>query len=197
MVGQNLIVVSKSQEIRDSFWDSYTLLGYEVTVCEDAIEVIRELNLLDPDHVIMDVDDLARKWKIVASGLKLAQKKINIILLTSAMNFEEANEALVLGASGIIVKPFLPEFHLKRAYDIIHRRLRIEGRRIYPRFYTGEIFDGDFVARSEEGSRRYKLELVNVSEIAPISHGSEFEAFRGSKVEELAGSKALVFRRAC
>ena len=136
-----------------------------MTVCEDAIEVIRELNLLDPDHVIIDVDELAREWKIVAAGLKLAQKRINIILITSAMTFEEANEALVLGASGIIIKPFLPEFHLKRAYDIIHRRLRIEGRRIYPRFYAGVIFDGTFVVKPREGSRGYSFELVNVSEI--------------------------------
>ena len=164
-VGQSLIVISKSPEIRDGFWDSYTLLGYEVTACDDVVEVVRDLNLLDPDHVIMDIDELPRKWKIVASALKLAEKKITIILITSAMTLDAANEALVLGASGIIVKPFLPEFHLKRAYDIIHRRLRTEGKRIYPRFYAGAVFDGAFTVKAGEGYGGCSFELINVSEI--------------------------------
>jgi DNA-binding response OmpR family regulator len=164
-VDQNLIVISKSPEIRESFRESYTLLGYEVSISEDIFEVIRDLNLLEPDHVVMDIDELARKWKVVAAGLRLAQKKITIILLVSAMNLEEANEALLLGVSGVIVKPFLREFHLKRVYDIIHRKLRAEGKRIYPRFYAGSVFEGSLIVRSEAASELHVFELVNVSEI--------------------------------
>jgi len=164
-VDQNLIVISKSEEIRKSFLDSYSLLGYEVKVFEDILEVIRDLNFLEPDHVVMDIDELARKWKVVASGLRMAQKKITIILLVSAMSLEEANEALMLGVSGIIIKPFLREFHLKRVYDIIHRKLRAEGKRIYPRFYAGAVFDGALVTRNPATEQLQVFELVNVSEI--------------------------------
>jgi DNA-binding response OmpR family regulator len=164
-VDQNLVVVSKSAEIRQSFLESYSLLGYEVNVSEDIIDLIRDLNILDPDYVVMDIDELPRMWKIVASGLRLAQKKITIILIAGTITLEEANEALVLGVSGIIIKPFLPEFHLKRVYDIIHRKLRAEGKRIYPRFYTGVVFEGSLTVPIETANKTYTFELVNVSEI--------------------------------
>ena len=173
---QNLIVISKSPEIRESFLASYALLGYEVSVSEDVFEVIRDLNLLEPDHVVMDIDELARIWKVVAAGLHLAQRKITIILLASAMNLEEANEALLLGVSGIIIKPFMREFHLKRVYDIIHRKQRAEGKRTYPRFYTGPVFEGSLIVRNEAINRLNVFELVNVSEIGAAVRTRELEA---------------------
>jgi DNA-binding response OmpR family regulator len=176
-VDQNLIVISKSEEIRRSFLDSYTLLGYEVRVFEDVFEVIRDLNYLDPDHVVMDIDELARVWKVVAAGLRLAQKKITIILLVSAMSLEQANEALLLGVSGIIIKPFLREFHLKRVYDIIHRKLRAEGKRIYPRFYAGTVFNGALVARHPATGQLHVFELVNISEIGAALRTRDMTAF--------------------
>jgi DNA-binding response OmpR family regulator len=162
---QNMIVISKSEEIRKSFLDSYSLLGYEVSVTEDILQVIRELNFLEPDQVIMDIDELARIWKVVAGGLRLAQKKITIILLASSLSLEQANEALLLGVSGIIIKPFLREFHLKRVYDIIHRKQRAEGKRIYPRFYTGAVFDGSLTAQNLATGQLHVFELINLSEI--------------------------------
>jgi DNA-binding response OmpR family regulator len=164
-VDRNLVVISKSPEIRQSFLDSYSLLGYEVSVSENIVELIRDLNILDPDYVIMDIDELKRMWKIVASGLRLAQKKITIILIAGAMTLEDANEALVLGVSGIIIKPFLREFHLKRVYDILYRQLRAEGKRVYPRFYTGTVFEGALTIPIEATNKTYTFELVNLSEI--------------------------------
>ncbi len=162
---QNLVVISKSEELRKSFLESYSLLGYEVTVSEDIQELIRDLNVLEPDYVIMDIDQLARRWKIAASGLRLAQKKIMIILIAETVTLDQANEALMLGVSGIIVKPFLPEFHLKRVYDIIHRKLPNEGARVYPRFYTGSVFQGALTVTVPGTNRIHTFELVNVSQI--------------------------------
>jgi DNA-binding response OmpR family regulator len=164
-VDQNLVVISKSEEIRRSFSESYTLLGYEVVVAEDILELIKDLNILEPDYVIIDIDQLARKWKIAASGLRLAQKKIMIILIAETVTLEEANEALLLGVSGIIIKPFLPEFHLKRVYDIIHRKLHAEGTRVYPRFYTGSAFEGELSVPILREGEIHTFELVNVSQI--------------------------------
>jgi DNA-binding response OmpR family regulator len=164
-VDHNLVVISKSAEIRKSFLESYSLLGYEVSVSEDILQLIRELNILEPDYVIIDIDQLARRWKIAASGLRLAQKKIMIILIAETVTLEEANEALFLGVSGIIIKPFLPEFHLKRVYDIIHRKLQTEGTRVYPRFYTGPVFEGEFTVTIPATGKVYTFELVNVSQI--------------------------------
>jgi DNA-binding response OmpR family regulator len=162
---ENLLVIARSEEIRRCFAESYPLLGYEVSVYEDIYEPIRELNRLDPDHVIMDVDELARKWKIVAAGLKLAQKKITLILFASAMTLEEAHESLILGVSGIIIKPFLPEFHLKRVYDIIHRKLRSGGKRICPRFYAGAEFKGSLSFYEYRAGQNCEFTLINLSEL--------------------------------
>jgi DNA-binding response OmpR family regulator len=164
-VDQNLVVISKSEKIRKSFLESYSLLGYEVRVSEDILELIRDLNILEPDYVIIDIDGLARRWKIAAAGLRLAQKKIMIILIADRVTLEEANEALMLGVSGIIIKPFLQEFHLKRVYDIIHRKLPSEGTRIYPRFYTGPVFQGELTVPIPGTSKIHTFELVNVSQI--------------------------------
>jgi len=155
-VDQNLVVISKSEEIRKSFLESYSLLGFEVSVSEDILELIRDLNILEPDYVVIDIDELSRMWKIAASGLRLAQKKIMIILIASVVTLEQANEALVLGVSGIVIKPFLPEFHLKRVYDIIHRKLRI---------YTGVVFDGALTVPVIGTDKVHTFELVNLSQI--------------------------------
>ena len=160
----NLLVIAKSEEIRDCFARSYPLLGYDVSVFEDIYEPIRDLNFLDPDHVIMDVDELARKWKIFAAGLKLSPKKITLILFASSMTLDQANEALLLGVSGIIIKPFLPEFHLKRVYDIIHRKLRLGGKRIQPRFYSGTEFDGSLMFYEYKAGKSCQFPLINISE---------------------------------
>jgi DNA-binding response OmpR family regulator len=164
-VDQNLVVISTSEEIRKSFAESYALLGFEVNVYEDILELVRDFNVLEPDYVVMDIDELARRWKIAASGLGLAQRKIMIILIAEAVTLEEANEALTLGVSGIIVKPFLPEFHLKRVYDIICRKLPTEEARIYPRFYTGSAFQGALTVPVPETNKVHTFELVNVSQI--------------------------------
>jgi DNA-binding response OmpR family regulator len=170
-VDQNLVVISKSKKVRDSFSAAYALLGYEVTASEDIVELIRDLNILDPDYVIIDIDELARMWKVVAAGLRLAQKKITVILLAGGVTLEEANEALILGVSGVIVKPFLPEFHLKRVYNIIHRRLRGEGKRLYPRFYTGEVFQGSL--SFSIGGEILSFELVNISLVGAAIRSNE------------------------
>jgi CheY-like chemotaxis protein len=179
-VKENLLVIAKSEEIRRCFAESYPLLGYEVSAFEDIYEPIRELNDLNPAHVVMDVDELARKWKVVASGLKLAQKTITLILFASAMTLEEANEALHLGASGIIIKPFLPEFHLKRVYDIIHRKLRMAGKRIQPRFYAGGEFEGLLLFYERKSGKSCQLPLVNLSE-----SGAAFRLGSPEQVPEL------------
>jgi hypothetical protein len=88
-----------------------------------------------------------------------------IILIAETVTLEEANEALTLGVSGIIVKPFLPEFHLKRVYDIIRRKLPTEGARVYPRFYTGSVFQGGLTVAVPETNKIHTFELVNVSQI--------------------------------
>ena len=159
---QNLIIVSRSEDIRRSFLESYSLLGYEVTAAQDIVEVIRELNNLDPDHVIMDIEGLPRQWKVVAAGLKLAQKDISVVLLAATMTAEQANEAAFLGVAGVIIKPFQPEFHLKRVYDLI--RGGGGGKRVYPRFYAGSVFEGSLEYHSETTNKLHLFELVNVSE---------------------------------
>jgi DNA-binding response OmpR family regulator len=161
---ENLLVIAKSEEIRQCFTRSYPLLGYEVYAFADIYQPIRELNDLNPAHVVMDVDEMPRQWKVVASGLKQAHKAITLILFASAMTLEEANEALHLGASGIVIKPFLPEFHLKRVYDIIHRKLRMLGKRIQPRFYAGVEFEGFLLFYEHKSGKNCQFPLINLSE---------------------------------
>ena len=173
---QNLIVVSNMKPICETLSQKFPLLGYEVFSFKDVSEPIRELNSLDPDLVIIDVDDDRRKWKIFASGLKLAKKKITIVLLASSMTPDEANEASILGVSGIIIKPFLPEVHLKRIFEIVHRKYKMMGKRIYPRFYAGLSFEGELQFQDLEKGEIYSCPLVNISEMGAaisINHPDE------------------------
>ena len=66
--------------MRENLSHKFPLLGYKVYTFSDIYEPIKELNNIDPDLVIIDVDENRRKWKIFASGLKLAKKKITIPL---------------------------------------------------------------------------------------------------------------------
>ncbi len=165
MSEQNLIVISKKDLIRKNFAEKFPILGYEVFTFDDIYEPIKSLNSLNPDLVIIDIGEEKRKWKIFVSGIKLAKKKIDIILLTDEMTLDEANEALILGASGIIVKPFFPEVHLKRIFEIVHRKSKRNAKRIYPRFYAGSAFQGELIFENLKKNKRYSFPLVNICEV--------------------------------
>ena len=92
--------ISKSEEIRKASSTATPLLGYEVKVFEDILEVVRDLNFLEPDHVVMDIDELARKWKVAAQACGWPRRKSRSSCWSGPVISLDRDQLLPLGFPG-------------------------------------------------------------------------------------------------
>ncbi len=133
----NLVVVAKLHIIRQSLMQRLKPLGYNVHTFADAQELLKHFNSINPDAIIMDGDGEEKMWKLLLLGLKKIKKRIFFILMISKMSIDQANEAVSLGVSGIILKPFNPAQHIRKISEIILEQKSIQMKREFPRFYLG------------------------------------------------------------
>ncbi|MBA7706860.1 hypothetical protein ES703_115718 [subsurface metagenome] len=131
----NVIVISKLNLFRLSLLKKFKTLGFNVSTFSGIREPIQRLNRLNPDVVIFDEDDAGQGWKTCISGLKRARKKIIFILVVKDISINQANEAVALGVSGIILKPFDPEKDIKKILATINKKYSISPKRSSPRFF--------------------------------------------------------------
>lgn len=176
----NVIVISNIHIIRLNLLKKFKTLGFNVSTFSDIREPLQLVNRLNPDVVVLDEDGAEREWKIFISGLKIAKKKIIFILITSKISINRANEAVSLGVSGIILKPFYPEKHLQKILDIINRNYSIFTKRASPRFFLDPADQPEISYFSEKEDEQYKLLIVNISE-----NGAAIRSLLYQDLEEL------------
>ncbi len=133
----NLVVIAKLHIIRQSLMQRLKPLGYNVYTFADAQELLKHFSTINPDAIVMDGDGEEKTWKLLLLGLKKLKKRIFFILMISKMSIDEANQAISLGVSGIILKPFNPAQHIRKISEIILEEKSIQMKREFPRFYFG------------------------------------------------------------
>ena len=82
----------------------------------------------------MDVDGMAREWRMLAAGLRARPEGSALVLLASRFNFDDVHDAQGLRVAGVIVKPFRREEHTERLIDLALRQRRLKPKRFAPRF---------------------------------------------------------------
>ncbi len=131
----NLVIIARLHIIRQGIMQKLKPLGYTIYTFEDVQDFLPRFNNINPDVIIMDGDGEGNKWKFLLLGLKKSKKKIFFILMANKMSIDAANEAITLGVSGIILKPFNPKQHIRKISEIILTRKSIQLKREYPRIY--------------------------------------------------------------
>ena len=81
--------------------------GYSIITATDGLEAIKKINEELPDLVLTDIMlPYASGLEVVGAVKKVAQKEINVIVLSAMGQEKVVEEAFELGADDFIPKPF-------------------------------------------------------------------------------------------
>ncbi len=166
----NLVVIAKLHIIRQSLTQKLKPLGYNVHAFSDAQELLKHFSLISPDVIIMDGDGEEKTWKLLLLGLKKIKKRIFFILMISKISIDQANQAISLGISGIILKPFNPVQHIRKISEIILEQHSIQMKREFPRFYFGTNEKVAFKYFDTQTKEMISFIVINLSQRGALLH---------------------------
>ena len=114
-MSKKILAVDDSKTMRDMV--SFTLkgAGYDVTLAEDGVEALKAAKGLNADVVITDINMPNMNGIELVEALRAdADYSVTpILILTTESDDELKSKGRAAGATGWIVKPFVPEKLLK------------------------------------------------------------------------------------
>jgi DNA-binding NarL/FixJ family response regulator len=185
-VTRNLAMVSRSLLLREALVQRLSLLGVDIAAVSDFQTLGREMEDHPPALVLVDGDGWEQPWDALVRGLNLKARGVPALLLIASLGVDQVLEAPSLGVGTIILKPFKPEEHTARVYDLFLAAQSRTPRRAHPRYAPTngqrlemEILpEGDWVARrlpvldiSGGGAR---IELPDPPAAAGLAPGSRW-----------------------
>jgi DNA-binding NtrC family response regulator len=127
----NVLVVEDEKTIAITLCDDLRAAGHDVTHTADGAEALRVLGERTFDCVVTDVRLPGASGIEVLEAAKRTRPDTEVIVMTAFATIEQAVEAMRLGASDYIQKPFLNEAVLERVARVAKfRALLDENRRL-------------------------------------------------------------------
>ncbi len=154
------MVLGKTLLVRQPIAQALSALDFQVTEAAELREAENGLELLS--IVVMDVDGMAREWRMLAGSLHAGRSATALVLVASRFSFDDVHEAMALKVAGVIVKPFRKEEHVARILDLALRTLKIKARRSAPRYAIPETTKAVLTWSAGENSAR--AEVGNIAE---------------------------------
>ncbi len=150
-----LVVASRSILLREAVARRLSQLGMEVTSVPDFEALRRELESDCPALALVDGDGWDRPWGALIRGLELKRKGVPALLLVASLSVDQVLEVPSLGIRSVLLKPFKPEEHSARVYDLFLEARALTARRAHPRYVPSDaqplemeiLPEGDWVAR--------------------------------------------------
>jgi len=105
----SVLVVDDEKVVRDSLAEMLEETGYKVSSAEDGYEALTIINERPPNVVVLDMRLPGMSGIEVMKSIKEKDEKMAIIIMTAYGSIDNAVEAMKLGASDYITKPFPPE----------------------------------------------------------------------------------------
>ena len=96
--------------------------GYETVVCHDGLAALYEVDRVAPNLVVLDlhVPQISGFRLIQLLKQRTGQPRIPVVV-TTALSFPEAEDAVRSGADDFMTKPFLPEELVTRVRRLMER----------------------------------------------------------------------------
>ncbi|MBA7620276.1 Regulator of RpoS [subsurface metagenome] len=101
-----LLIVDDEQAVCDLLYDQLSERGYSCTTALDGNEALAKLSAQDFDVVLLDIKLPKMSGMEILSNIRSAHHHTAAIMLTAVDNVNTVVEAMKLGASDYIVKPF-------------------------------------------------------------------------------------------
>ncbi|MHC4263497.1 MAG: response regulator transcription factor [Planctomycetota bacterium] len=135
----SLLIVEDDPAIRRALVDALSFAGYSVSEAPDGVEALELASRGAFDLVLLDVMLPGKDGFEVLSGLRAAQPRLPVIMLTARGGEEDRVRGLRGGADDYVVKPFSPTELIARVEAVLRRsaerpnavsQLCVAGRRI-------------------------------------------------------------------
>jgi DNA-binding response OmpR family regulator len=148
-------MVSRSLLLREALVRRLSLLNSEVEPFSDFETLAREIRSDHPAFVLVDGDGWDQDWEVPVRRLELRRRGLPGLLLITSLNVDQLVEAPSLGIGTVLLKPFKPEEHTARIYDLLLSAQARPARRAHPRYAPADgqrlemeiLPEGDWVAR--------------------------------------------------
>jgi DNA-binding response OmpR family regulator len=129
-----IAVLSRSLLVREALVRRLTPLGVRVASASRFETLSEEFRSGTLAVVLIDGDGWDRPWDELVRELDLRRRGVQCLLLVSSMSVGQALEAPALGIASVILKPFKPEEHTARVYDLLLDARGRTPRRDHPRY---------------------------------------------------------------
>lgn len=119
-----VLVVDDDKDTLLSLKDTLELAGYAVETASNGAEALAQAQAVNPDLILLDVMMPGESGFSVCEKLKKMKQTetIPIIMLTAKSLIGDVEEALALGATSYIVKPFDIDDFLGKVQRYIRKR---------------------------------------------------------------------------
>lgn len=116
----NVLVVEDDPTLREALSDTLVLGGYKVFSAEEGNKAIEIINKEDISLVISDIQMDGMDGISLLKKIKSYKSELPVILMTAYGTIQQAVDALHMGATDYLVKPFEPEVLVNRVaqFDI-------------------------------------------------------------------------------
>lgn len=118
---KTILIADDSESVREMVKFTLESAGYNVLACEDGLEADKQFDGREIDLVVTDMHmpNLDGLGLIKSIRSKAQYQFMPILFLTTESQAEKKEDAKAAGATGWIVKPFLPEKLLATVSKVI------------------------------------------------------------------------------
>jgi CheY-like chemotaxis protein len=125
---KNILVVDDNEDIRSLLSLVLQREGHEVVLASDGTEALEKIKIAKPDLILLDVMMPGLSGLEVLSIIREDKdKKINeipIMMITAKSTITDIDNAVELGASSYIIKPFRPANLIEKVNAIFAEELQ-------------------------------------------------------------------------
>ncbi|MBI5430094.1 MAG: response regulator [Nitrosomonadales bacterium] len=118
----NILIVDDAKSIRDLIRALLATIGkFDIDQCEDGNSALFKINSNSYDLVITDMNMPGMTGLELLKAIRSSEnaKKVPVVLLTADSARESISEAIALGISGYIIKPFKPDKFISDIQKVI------------------------------------------------------------------------------
>ncbi len=140
-----IIVVEDNDTMRLGIVESLRRDGYKVTPYEDGPSALKDLNFKHADVAIVDLRMEPLNGIEVLKKIKEINPSTEVLMISAYGKIEDAVEAMKLGASDFLTKPFSPDelrIRVKKIFEKIQSHKKIEDLIAQNRLLNEETFSG-------------------------------------------------------
>lgn len=136
-----LLLISKSDTLKDEIGYHFSPLGFRVEAYDDPLQVINQLDQLFFDVIVFDAKDFPRHWKPLIKLIrdyKSKEKAVVILTNKNGFPFEEASKAAYLEINALIYDNLSSRQLIYRLEEILRRYKALPDNRKFARLLINE-----------------------------------------------------------